>query len=60
MWLRLVPTRTAIVLLLACAAGALVALLFGVAIGLVGTVAVSCILALLVAVAVDGLISRRA
>jgi uncharacterized protein (DUF58 family) len=60
MWLRLVPTRTAIVLLLACAVGALVALLFGVATGLVGTVAALCLLTLLMVVVVDGVISRRA
>jgi uncharacterized protein (DUF58 family) len=60
MWPRLVPTRTAIVLLLAGAAGAFVALLFGIPIRLVGTVAGVWMLALLLAMAADGVISRRA
>ena len=60
MWLRLVPTRTAIALLLAGAAGALIALLLGMRIGLVGIVASLWLLALLLAIAVDGVISRHA
>lgn len=60
MWPRLVPTRTAIVLLLAGAAGALVALLLGMTIALAGIVAGSWLLVLLVVIAVDVVISRRA
>lgn len=60
MWLRLVPTRTAIVLVLAGAAGTLAALLSGTAIVWVGAAAGSWVLALLLAMAVDAVISRRA
>lgn len=60
MRLPLVPTRTAIVLLLAGAAGAFVALAFGLAIGLTGIIAAAWLLALFVAIAADGVISRRA
>lgn len=60
MRLRLVPTRTAIVLLVAGAAGAFVALLSGIAIVRVGTVAGSWLLALLLVTAVDAVVSHRA
>ena len=60
MWLRLVPTRTAISLLLAAAAGSLIALLLGTAVVLVGAVAGSLLLALLLVMASDGLLSHRA
>lgn len=60
MWLRLVPTRTAIVLLLAGAAGMAVALLFGLSIVPAGIVAGSWLAATLAVVAVDAVISRRA
>jgi uncharacterized protein (DUF58 family) len=60
MGLRLVPTRTAIVWLVAGAAGAFVALLFGTAIGRVGTFAGLWLLALLLGTAVDAVISHRA
>jgi uncharacterized protein (DUF58 family) len=60
MWLRLVPTRTAILLLLAGAAGALIALLLGIPIVLVGTAAGSWLLALLLTMAVDAVRSRGA
>ncbi|MGH8294686.1 MAG: DUF58 domain-containing protein [Steroidobacteraceae bacterium] len=60
MRLRLVPTRTAIVLLLAGAAGALAALLFGMTVVLVGTIAGSWMLALLLVMALDAVISARA
>jgi len=58
--LPLVPTRTAIVLLLAGAAGALVALLLGVAVALAGAAAASWLLALVIVMAADAVISRRA
>jgi uncharacterized protein (DUF58 family) len=60
MRLPLVPTRTAIFLLLAGAAGALVALLLGVTVLLAGSVAASWGLALIIVMAFDALISRRA
>ena len=60
MWLQLVPTRTAIVLLLAGAVGALVALLFGMPIVPAGLAAGLWLLALLLTMAVDIVISRRA
>jgi len=56
----LVPTRTTIVWLLAGAAGALLALLLGIPIVLVGGAAALWLLALLIAMAADALISRRA
>jgi len=60
MWLRVVPTRTAISLLLAAAAGTLIALMLGFAIVLVGTIAGYLLLMLLLMMAVDGVLSRRA
>jgi len=60
MRLPLVPTRTAIVLLLAGAALALVALLLGVAVVLAGAAAGSWLLALLIVMAGDAVMSRRA
>jgi uncharacterized protein (DUF58 family) len=56
--MRLVPTRTPIVLLLAAAAGALIALLLGAGIPLVAGAAASVLLALVVAIAADALVSR--
>jgi uncharacterized protein (DUF58 family) len=60
MRLPVVPTRMAIVLLLAGAVGALIALLLGVASMLVGSAAAVWLLALVTVMAGDALISRRA
>jgi uncharacterized protein (DUF58 family) len=60
MSLRLVPTRTAIVLLIAGAAGALVALLLGISSVQVGTVAGAWLVVVLLAMAIDAVISHRA
>ena len=60
MWLRLVPTRAAITLLLAGSVGACVALLFGVATVRVSTSAGLWLLAVLLVIAGDAARSRRA
>jgi uncharacterized protein (DUF58 family) len=60
MWPRLVPTRTAILLLVVGAACACAALLLGVAMAVVGAIAGLWALGLLVAIVVDVVISRRA
>jgi uncharacterized protein (DUF58 family) len=60
MRLRVVPTATAIALLLASAAMALVALLLGARLALVGSAAAGWLLALLLILMIDALLSRRA
>lgn len=60
MWPPVVPTRTAILLLLIGAAGACVALLLGLTIALVGAIASLWLVVLLLVIAIDGVISRRA
>jgi uncharacterized protein (DUF58 family) len=60
MWLRLVPTRTVIGLLLAGAGAVLVALLLGMPIARAGALAGAWLLALLLVMAADAVLSRRA